>query len=447
MLSSGDMVLSFLADNEQFYKVRVDLRNEERLVGSIFLGKVKRLAKGMDGVFVDIGLKRDAYLPMKAGDSYKVGDKVIVQLIREAEEYKGAKLTDKIKLVGKYLIYFPNGKDLKCSLKLKEEDKNRLSLILSEILQNEGVIVRSTAVKTSAEAIKKELDTLKSLWHEVQKKAKLAKKPKLLLEAPPNYIKLIQEHWYEIEEIVCDDPELWNRIVSFLEDFEPELLGRTVYAKNLSSYAILHNIHHLINRLLSKTVWLKSGGFIVIEETEAFVAIDVNSGDPTGSCHEENALKTNLEAAEEIARQIVLRDLGGIILVDFIDMKKSENKKLVIDKLIECFGDEACYVKVYGFTKLGILEMVRKKTGKSVPRMLSDACPLCSGKGFIKSTPLLWFEISKDINMRMHKKSKLEVNPIRKEEIERILKQAGFTHIVVEPSEDTGIDVYNISNA
>ncbi len=431
----------------QVYKVRVDFKGVERLVGSIFLGKVKKLAKGMDGVFVDVGLKRDAYLPLKDGKSYKVGDKVIVQLAREGEEYRGAKLTDKVKLVGKYIVYFPEGKDIKCSLKLKEEDKNTLSLIVGEVLKDEGVIIRSTAARASPEEIKEEVERLKSLWHDVQKKARLAKKPKMLLEAPPNYIKLIQEHWHELEQIVCDSPELWNDAVSFLESFEPGLMGRTIYAKDPSAYTTLYNIHHVINRLMSKTVWLKSGGFIVIEETEAFVVIDVNSGDPTGSCHEENALKTNLEAAKEIARQVILRDLGGIILVDFIDMKKNENKKLVVDKLMEAFEEEACYVKVYGFTKLGILEMVRKKTGKSVPRMLSEPCPSCSGKGYIKSDSILGFEIGKDPRMRRYKNIKLELNPKRKEDVEKVLRKMGFTNLTFETSEDTGMDVYNISNA
>ena len=446
VLSSDELILSFLIDGDTTYKISAERRGGYRLLDSIFKGKVKRLAKGMEGVFVDIGIGRDAFLPLK-GESYRVGDSVIVQVAREPEGEKGAKLTTNIKLVGKYLVYFPKGKDIKCSSKVQSERRESLCKLLEGDIGEEGVIIRSSAVHADPEDIKRELQKLREQWQWVQKRAKALRKPQIILEEYPSYIRLIRDYWQEIEEVVSDDTIIWNDIASFLEEFEPSILRKNLYLKDPSSYIQRYQLHEALRSIFNKVVWLKSGGYIVIEETEAFTIIDVNSGDPLGSCHEENALKTNLEAVKEIVRQIILRDIGGIILIDFIDMKKQENKNLIINSMLSSFGKEACGVTIYGFTKLGILEMSRKKTGRSVTKMLSEVCPICSGKGYIKSSALLMLEFEKDIPIYSRGNLELQVHPVRYESVNKKLQERGFVNVQVSVNEDVNINSYIISHA
>ncbi|QID33726.1 Rne/Rng family ribonuclease [Pampinifervens florentissimum] len=446
VLSSDELILSFLIDGETTYRISAEPMGGQRLLDSIFKGRVKRLAKGMDGVFVDIGIGRDAFLPLK-GESYKVGDSVIVQVLREPEGEKGAKLTTSIKFVGKYLVYFPKGKDIRCSSKVHVEKRESLCKLLEGDIGEEGVIIRSSAVHADPEAIRNELHKLRDQWQWVQRKAKALKKPQIILEEYPSYIRLIRDYWQEIEEVVSDNTVVWNNIASFLEEFEPSLLRKNLYLKDPSSYVHRYKLYEVLKGVFNKVLWLKSGGYIVIEETEAFTIIDVNSGDPLGSCHEENALKTNLEAVKEIVRQIILRDIGGIILVDFIDMKKQENRNLIINSMLSAFGEEACGVNIYGFTKLGILEMSRRKTGRSVTKMLSEPCPICSGKGHIKSSSLFFLELDKDIPLYHQSSVELQVHPLRYESVNKRLRARGFTNVQLSISEDININSYSLSHA
>ncbi|MFN4318893.1 MAG: ribonuclease E/G [Aquificaceae bacterium] len=445
VLSSSELILSFLIKGDSVYKISAEERGVRRYTNTIFKGKVKRLAKGMDGVFVDVGIGRDAFLPLK-GESYRVGESLIVQMVREAEEEKGAKLTTNIKLVGKYLVYFPRGKDVKCSSKIQSEERNRLCSLLEKDLKEEGVILRSGAVKATYQQIKEELEKLRGLWQQIERRAKVLKKTQPILEEYPSYIRLIRDHWQDMEEIISDNPLIWNHIASFLEDFEPELLKKNLYIKDPTAYMHKYKLQESLRSVLNKVVWLKGGGYISIEETEAFTIIDVNSGDPIGSCHEENALRTNLEAVKEIAKQIMLRDIGGIILIDFIDMKKQENKDLVIKSMQQALEEEACNINIYGFTKLGILEMSRKKAGRSVSKLLTEACPYCSGKGYIKSSPFFLFELEKEIGDHAHKTLKVQVHPIRYEKVKKTLQLRGYSNVQVEESHYVGVNSFNISH-
>ncbi len=445
VLSSSELILSFLIQGENVYKISAEERNSKRLTDTIFKGKVKRLAKGMEGVFVDVGIGRDAFLPLK-GESYKVGESLIVQMVREPEGEKGAKLTTNIKLVGKYLVYFPRGKDIKCSSKIQSEEKERLCSILEKELQDEGIILRSSALRATPEQIREELQKMRILWQQVQKRAKSLKKPQPILEEYPSYIRLIRDHWQDLEEIVSDNPLVWNNIASFLEEFEPDLLKRNIYAKDPSSYIQRYRLYDSLRSALSKVIWLKSGGYICIEETEAFTIIDVNSGDPVGSSHEENALRTNLEAVKEIAKQIILRDIGGIILIDFIDMKKQENKDLIIKSMLSAFEEEACNITIHGFTKLGILEMSRKKSGRSLTKLLTEDCPYCSGKGYIKSSSYFLFELEKELMESPHRSLKVEVHPFRYEKVKKALQSKGYQYVQLDGSYDVNINSFNISH-
>ncbi|MFN7064878.1 MAG: Rne/Rng family ribonuclease [Aquificaceae bacterium] len=445
ILSDDRLILSFLIREDRVYRICVEDRGTKRLTDSIFKGKVKRLARGMEGVFVDVGIGRDAFLPLK-GERYRVGDSLIVQMVREPEGEKGAKLTTRVKLVGKYMVYFPKGKEIKCSSKLELEDKKKLCGLLEGELQGEGIILRNSAIKAKPEELKEELGKLRNLWQQLQKKAKTLKKPQIVWEESPCYIRLIRDYWYDMEEVISDSPIVWDDITSFLEDFEPDMIKRNLYIRDIIPYVQKYKLYDSLRVALSRVVGLKGGGYITIEEAEAFTLIDVNSGDPTGSCHEENALRTNLEAVREIARQIILRDIGGIILIDFIDMEKQESKELVIKNLQSAFEEEVCSITIHGFTKLGILEVSRKRTGRSITTLLTDPCPYCSGKGHIKSSSLFLFELERELKDYAYKSLEVQVNPIRYETVKNTLRRKGYSFVDLKGNYQMDINSFGVSH-
>ncbi|SHK29559.1 Rne/Rng family ribonuclease [Thermocrinis minervae] len=445
VLSSEYISLSFLLEGFELYKLEVDKRKKQRLVGSLFKGKVKRIVKGMGGVFVDIGIGKEAYLPIKKEEYPRVGESVIVQVVREPTEEKGAKVTNKPVLVGKALVYMPLCEGIKCSSKLDQAEKSKLIEMLNPLVHDkEGFIVRTSAQFCEYEDIKKDLESLRSTWNYVLNRSKIMKKPGLILEEFPKYITIIRDYWYQIEEIIVDNPVVWNEIVSFLESFHPELLKKVVYTKDSHIIINRYDLNHALRKIFNRRVWLKSGGFIVIDKTEALTVIDVNSGDPSGNTCDENALKTNLEAAHEIAKQIVLRNIAGIIIVDFIDMQKQEHKEEVIKALQTALKEESCHVQIYGFTKLGMLEMVRKKTDENICWILSEECPVCKGRGRVKSDELLTFEIEKDV-AKITKPAELYVRPEYVPTVENLLKKLGLeSKIEVIGSEEMEYGSYEI---
>jgi ribonuclease G len=436
-------VFSFLLEGDEVVKIRLDSKDRRRVVGSVFLGKVKRLAKGMGGVFVDIGLDREAYLPLK-GEELKVGDWLFVQGVRDELGEKGIKLTNRIKIPGKYIVYMPETQEVKCSSKLSTEDKCRLLGLIKEDLQNEGVILRTASARASKEDILRELQQLRGLYQNLKAKLKGSKKPQLLLEELPQHLELIRSYWSDLEGILCNDVLLWHQISSFLEGFEPSLLNKLYYVKDTGTLASSFGIREALKRALQKRLWLKGGGYIVIEETEAMTVIDVNSGDPCGDTQEENALRTNLEAVKEIARQIILRDLGGIIMIDFIDMKEQGNKDKVINALKEALGEDLCNVQIYGFTKLGVLEMARRKSGKSLTQMLTEDCPYCNGSGRVKGDNLYVLELDLDIENRGAGFVEVYVPKGRKGAVESYINAKKMDHVVVIEDEKLDYNKYEI---
>jgi ribonuclease G len=443
VLGSKNDVFSFLLEGDEVVKIRLDSKDRRRVVGSIFLGKVKRLARGMGGVFVDIGLDKEAYLPLK-GEMLKVGDWLLVQGVRDELGEKGIKLTNRIKIPGKYIVYMPETQEVKCSSKLSTEDKCRLLDLIKEDLQNEGVILRTASAMASKEDILRELQQLRGLYQSLKAKLKGNKKPQLLLEELPQHLELIRSHWSDLETIFCNDVSLWHQISSFLEGFERSLLNKLYYVKDASALAVSFGIREALKRALQKRLWLKGGGYIVIEETEAMTVIDVNSGDPCGDTQEENALRTNLEAVREIARQIILRDLGGIIMIDFIDMKEQGNKDKVINALKEALGEDLCNVQIYGFTKLGVLEMARRKSGKSLTQLLTEDCPYCNGSGRVKGDNLYVLELDLDIENRGAGFVEVYVPKGRKGAVESYIKTKKMDHVVIIEDENLDYNKYEI---
>lgn len=393
--------------------VPVELKLEDleisKQAGSIYKGKVKSYSNAMEAFFVDIGEEKEAFLPYKdVCEEHRVqlkpGSPVIVQVKRLPVSTKGAKLSSKISLPGKYLVLLPFNKG-KISISSKLEEKDNLKIKIESLLKdynydNYGIIVRTSAKNATDEDILSDFQFLKQLWDDIQQDAKHKKTPSLLYEEPFKAFSIIRDYGGEFSEIISDKIQLLKDIKEFISKNFPKVnIKLTPYRKRKESLYFEYGIDKVISKILSPYVYLKNGSYLVIEETEALVVVDVNSG----SCHrqknlEETAYKINMEAAKEIVRQIRLRDLAGIIVIDFIDMIEQNHKDALIEFLKSEFKKDKRPVKVKGLTELGLLELSRKKLEESVIKKLTESCGFCSGKGFVKSEEIVMFEIEKTLN-------------------------------------------------
>ncbi len=363
-----DLIFSMLFKNNELLDLKVDNLSNPDYTSAIFLGKIKSITQGVEGYFVDIGLKKDGYLPFKEADkTYKIGDYVIVQVKKEPSKFKGAKLTTKLTFRGKYIIYQEAEKSIKFSHLFDETLKNDyLEKMLELLAEKESIILRTQAKNADIKDIGKELTYFRQ---KVKRIKDISYKTIMELESKePSYISMIKDYFSNIEKILVSDSKVYNDIVNFTLSNELNINVELVIDNQ--KLENLFEIEKHINRLLSKYVWLESGGFLVIEETEAMVTIDVNSGKNTCDCIESSSFSTNLEAAKEIPRQLKLRNMGGIVMIDFIFMKDQNHRKEVLSVLKEGFSKDNVQTTVYGYTALGLVEVARKKTGRSLNQVI-----------------------------------------------------------------------------
>ena len=450
--ASKNLIITFILRGSEISEVKVEKRGVQRIAGSIFKGKVKRLAKSLDGAFLDIGLEKEAYLPFKEleaqGENVKkpeVGEPLIVQVKREPIEEKGAKVSGRLSIPGKYLIYLPNSEGVFISSRIASDDKReKYQKLLSDVLNGDGVIVRTSAEDVDDSKLKDELKGLRKRWKAIKSKADEVGQG-LVYEEAPLFFQVIRDNWQDIKEIVVDDRDVWTELLGLIEDGFHELIDRVRYVKNISVFFKKYDLDRALTKLFTRYVWLRGGGYIVIEETEAMTVIDVNSGAGCGESLEENALQTNLEAAQEIAKQIKLRDLGGIIIIDFIDMKDKSSRDTLINRFKELFADEGTRVHIYGITQLGLLEMTRKKETPSVTKLLSSDCPFCKGRGYIKSPELVLYEIEKEIGYFKGRYMEIRVNPYLKERVEKLLEKNNMkSWVSIREECEVPLDYYEI---
>lgn len=363
-----DFVFSLLTKNSELMELKIENLKEPEYASAIFLGKVKSIVSGVEGYFVDIGFKKDGYLPFSKSDkNYKVGDYVIVQIKKEPSRFKGAKLTTKLSFKGKYLIYIKQNNCVKTSHLFRHELKDYYIKEISKLLEpNEAIILRTQAENASIEDILSEIIFFRN---KLKHLSDISHKSIMMLEKKePHYLSIIKDYFSNIEKIVVTDSNIYKEIISFV--IEQNLSIEVELSLDKQRLENFFEIDKYIKRLASKYVWLESGGFLVIEETEAMVTIDVNSGKNTCDCIESSSFSTNIEAALEIPKQIKLRNLGGIIMIDFIFMKDQEHRKKVLEILKEGFSKDNIQTTVYGYTTLGLVEIARKKTGKSIYEIL-----------------------------------------------------------------------------
>ncbi len=420
--SSKDLYLYVIYENKEPVEIRVDYKELLKQSGNIYKGKVKRIIHAMNAAFVDIGEDREAFLPLKDiknCQSIKPNENVIVQIKRAAVSSKGAKLSCKITLPGKYLVLIPSDPYITISSKIddkeyKEKIKEHIKWLLEPFNENRyGYIIRTSAAEASDEAIIEDFLSLKQQWDHILKNSKKKKTPSLLYEESSKIYSILRDYAGNFSRIISDDIKKLKEIKEYISKNFSRQIKLEPYRKRKVSLYSYYKVDRLINKILNPYVWLKSGGYLVIEETEALVSIDVNSG---SHCRhktlEETAYHTNIEAMKEIAKHLRLRDLGGIVIIDFIDMKDEEKKKALIEQFKQEVKKDKRPVKIKSFTSLGLLELTRKKIEDSLIKQLTDICITCHGNGFIKSKYLFAFELEKKISeLKPFVKLKIKVHP------------------------------------
>lgn len=376
--------------------------SEASLIGNVYLGKVQNVLPSMEAAFVDIGRGRNAVLysgevdwelaetgnqPRRIELALKSGDTVLVQVTKDPVGQKGARLTSQISLPGRYLVYVPNGSMNGISRKLPESERARLKKILKEVLPEEaGVIVRTASEGATEEQLTLDVQRLQEQWADIEKKVKKGNAPVLLHSEPDLLVKIVRDVFNEdFQKMVISGGDSHQVITEYLQGVAPDLLERIEIYKGEKDIFDEYRIGEQIAKALDRKVYLPSGGSLVIDRTEAMTVVDVNTGKFVGSGGnlEETVTKNNLEAAEELVRQLRLRDIGGIVVVDFIDMVLESNRDLVLRRLMECLSRDRTKHQVAEVTSLGLVQMTRKKLGIGLLEAFSEPCEACASRGVI----------------------------------------------------------------
>ncbi|MGP0223022.1 Rne/Rng family ribonuclease [Paenarthrobacter sp. NCHU4564] len=382
----------------------VSKTQQDSLIGNVYLGKVQNVLPSMEAAFVDIGRGRNAVLyagevnwdavnlegqPRRIENALKSGDSVLVQVTKDPVGHKGARLTSQISLPGRYLVYVPGGSMTGISRKLPDVERNRLKRILKDRLpENAGVIVRTAAEGASEEELTHDINRLRAQWEGIEGQASSTKvlAPELLYGEPDLTIKVVRDVFNEdFSKLIVSGDDAWDTIEAYVTYVAPDLVGRLEkWSKDQDIFAAWR-IDEQIHKALERKVFLPSGGSLVIDRTEAMTVVDVNTGKFTGSGGnlEETVTKNNLEAAEEVVRQLRLRDIGGIIVIDFIDMVLESNRDLVLRRLVECLGRDRTKHQVAEVTSLGLVQMTRKRMGTGLLEVFGEQCEHCAGRGVV----------------------------------------------------------------
>src|SRR5690348_12744421 len=380
----------------------VNRSSHQSYVGNVYLGKVQNVLPSMEAAFVDVGKGRNAVLyagevnfdvsglegqPKRIESALKAGQSVIVQVTKDPVGHKGARLTSQISLPGRYLVYVPGASMTGISRKLPDTERNRLKQILKKVMpENAGVIVRTAAEGAAEEELSRDVARLAAQWEAIEKKAKTASAPALLYGEPDLTIRVIRDVFNEdFGTLVVSGDEAWDVVEDYVSYVAPHLAGRLTRWQGERDVFAEYRIDEQLAKALERKVWLPSGGSLVIDKTEAMTVVDVNTGKFTGQGGnlEETVTRNNLEAAEEIVRQLRLRDVGGIVVIDFIDMVLESNRELVLRRLLECLSRDRTKHQVAEVTSLGLVQMTRKRVGAGLLEAFSTPCECCNGRGVI----------------------------------------------------------------
>jgi ribonuclease G len=461
--------------------VELHIEREERVVGSIYKCKVSNVLPGMDAAFVDIGLERNAFLYVadilpETDDEYpaakrdtrhlhikdvlKIGQEVLVQVIKGPRGTKGARVSTRVSLPGRYLVLMPDGDNIGISRKIEESsERDRLKRIADNIRPlGYGVIVRTEAEGKSEVELRQDLEFLLRMWNQIQEKARKINPPGLVHQDLSLIYKTIRDVLSaEVTNMLIDSPVDYEKAVELVDLLSPKMRSRIHLYDEAEPIFERCAIETEIERLLRRKVWLKSGGHLTIDETEALTTIDVNTGKFIGSTSlSDTILKTNLESTSEIARQLRLRDIGGIIIIDFIDMINPKDRQHIVSALEKTLKKDRTRTKISHISPLGLVEMTRKRTGETISEAITEACPYCQGRGRIESPETMSITIERELKRLAAEADEeafmVTVNPEVAlhligpmgetiDEIERRLRRA----IYVRANDDLHIEKYEVA--
>ena len=378
-------------------------RTQSSMVGNIYLGRVQNVLPSMEAAFVDVGRGRNAVLyagevnwdavgmegkPRRIESALKSGDSVLVQVTKDPIGHKGARLTSQITLAGRYLVLIPGGSMMGISRKLPDKERARLKKILKAVVPSgSGVIVRTAAEGASEEQIRDDVARLTRQWEDIEKKRTSTKSAPTLLRGEPELaVRVVRDIFNEdFTKLVIEGRDTYATVKEYVDELSPELSDRVEQWVGTEDVFHAHRIDEQLAKGMDRKVWLPSGGTLIIDRTEAMTVIDVNTGKfiGAGGTLEETVTRNNLEAAEEIVRQLRLRDIGGIVIIDFVDMVLESNRDLVLRRLVECLGRDRTRHQVTEITSLGLVQMTRKRVGEGLVEAFSTPCEACEGRGFI----------------------------------------------------------------
>jgi ribonuclease G len=475
-------------DEGQVAELWVERTRHRTIVGNIYKGRVTKVLPGMQSSFVDLGLERDAFLYVSdvleeleefdsetpeelqlddvphrpetsISDLLREGQEIVVQVSKDTIAGKGARITSHITLPGRFLVYMPTVNHVGVSRRIEDEaERNRLKEILERIRPQGqgGFIVRTAGEGRDEEEFRADLRYLTELWSQIKRRAEKASAPTAIHHDLDLILRTIRDVLSsEFKSVWVDSVDEYQRIVEFLDQIQPQLVPRVRLYRRDEPIFDEFGIEPEIAKALKSKVWLKSGGYIVINQTEALVAIDVNTGKYVGKKNlEETVFRTNVEAAKEIVRQIRLRDLGGIIVLDFIDMEEPQNRAKLFEALENEIRKDRSKTKILQISEFGLIEMTRKRVRQSLERSLTQACPYCSGSGRIKSNTTvaleIWRELMKARDFHEGQDVIVRVNPLVYgalsagdpifEEVERTLG----IHLVFKPDESLHHEQFDV---
>jgi ribonuclease E len=378
--------------------------DETQIHGNIYLGRVQNVLPGMEAAFVDIGTQKNAVLyrgdvqfdkddvveqgpDPRIEQVLKSRQLILCQVTKNPIGAKGGRLTQEVSLPGRFVVLIPDSRTYGISKRLPEGERRRLRSILDRIKPEEhGIIVRTAAENATEHELTTDLTRLLEQWATIREAATKANSPTLLYREPPLAVRVIREEFSsDYRSIVIDDRALYNEVRDYIQAFNPEFADRVEYYDQAAEDLALfeqHRVHEQLRKALDKKVWLPSGGSLIIEHTEALTVIDVNTGKNVGKSNlEETVFHNNLEAADEIARQLRLRDIGGIIVIDFIDMEVRENRRRVLEAFKDALARDKTRTQVFEISELGLVEMTRKRIGEGLLTNFADPCVVCEGRG------------------------------------------------------------------
>lgn len=397
-------------------ELHIERASQRGLVGNIYLGRVSRVLPGMQSAFIDIGLERAAFLhvadiwetrsenpPRPIERILHEGQSLLVQVIKDPIGSKGARLSTQLSMAGRFLVYLPQETRIGISQKIEDEaERGLLRERLTRILPQDehgGFIIRTMANMAEDMELAADVEYLHTIWDSVQARAAASKAPCLIYQELDLAHRVLRDMaTAETTRILVDSRETYQRLLAFAQEFTRTVADRlTLYTAERPLFD-LYNVEEEVERALARRVDLKSGGYLIIDQTEALTTIDVNTGAFTGvRSFDDTVFKTNLEAAQAIARQLRLRNLGGIIILDFIDMENPEHKEAVLAELTRALARDRTRITINGFTSLGLVEMTRKRTRDSLARQLCEPCPTCQGRGMVKTAQTVCYEILRAI--------------------------------------------------